>query len=329
VRAYDYEGEFILTYGGEGQGPGEYTRPEMVAADASGRVFVLDNQLGRINVYARSGEPVYTWPLETKSIMFARMFPLIDGTSWMQVDARLDQGPGRRLGAQAVGPNGSQEVVWAPDIECERSTFESPVGDQQVTPYSPFVYSSPAPDGKLVYGASDRYQFETLSPNGSRLIVERYWDPVPVLPEHKEWERRQTVATTRSAYANWSADASAFELDDSQIPDHKPAYRQFVPTQSGELWLRRLGPSERLTGCAGDPLEVGYAAAREDPCWRDRAIIDAFDGDGRYLGDVEVPEELMNLGPLAIRGRVVAGVMQDDAGTYMVKRYRLVLPGEE
>jgi len=33
------------------------------------------------------------------------------------------------------------------------------------------------------------------------------------------------------------------------------------------------------------------------------------------------------VGSLAIRGRVVAGVV-DDAGTFVVKRYRLVQPGE-
>jgi len=330
VRAYDYEGLFTRTYGSEGQGPGEYAMPEMVAADASGRVFVLDSQLGRINVYAPSGEPVDTWSLETRSIFARRIFPLADGAIWKPVDARSDQAGVRRLGAQAVGPTGSQDVVWAPDIDYERSTFETPIGNQSMTPYSPNHYSSPAPGGKLVYGASDRYQFEVLAPDGSRLIVNRHWDPIPVLPEHKEWQRGQTIASTRAAYASRSADAAVFELDTSQIPDHKPAYRWFVPTQTGEIWLHRLGPSEPLTGCAGDPLEVGYAAAREDPCWRDRAIIDAFDGDGRYLGDVEVPEYLIRyVGSLTIRGRVVAGVMQDDAGTYVVKRYRLVLPGEE
>ena len=330
VRAYDYEGEFTLTYGGEGQGPGEYTRPELVAADASGRVFVLDNTLGRINVYAPSGEPIDTWPLETRSRYARRMFALADGAMWKPVDARSDQVFVPRLGAQAVGPTGSQDVVWAPDIDCERSTFESPIGDQQMTPYSPSYYSSPAAGGKLVYGASDRYRFEVSALDGSRLTVERYWDPVPVSPEHKEWQRRLVTASTRAAYASRSAEAAAFDLDTSQIPDHKPAYRWFVPTQSGEIWLHRLGPSEPVTGCAGDPLEVGWAAAMENPCWRDRVIIDAFDGDGRYLGDVEVPEYLMRyVDLLAIRGRIVAGVMQDDAGTFVVKRYRLLLPGEE
>ena len=324
VRAYDYAGLFIRTYGREGQGPGEYTSPEAVAADASGRVFVLDIRLRRINVYAPSGDPVDTWPLETGSCCTARMFPLADGTIWKPVDEWLDPNGSFRLGAQVVGPTGSQDVVWAPDIDYEQSTYENPDGYRLMTPYSPLHYASPAADGKLVFGASDRYRFEVLSPDGTRLIVQRYWDPIPLPPEHKEWERRRQLVFDREV------NDPEYQLDSSQIPDHKPAYRWFVPTQSGEIWLQRWGPSEPLAGCAGDPLEVGRVVARENPCWRDGAIIDAFDGDGRYLGDVDVPEELMPyVNPLTIRGRVVAGVAQDDAGTYVVKRYRLVLPGEE
>jgi hypothetical protein len=285
-------------------------------------------RLRRINVYAPSGEPVDTWPLETGSCCTSQVFPLADGTIWKRVDMSLGIAR-RRLGAQVVGPTGSQDVVWAPDIEYERSTFESPMGTLP-TPFSPSKPSSPAPDGKLVFGASDRYRFEVLAPDGSRLIVERFWDPVPVPPEHKEWERRLALASCRAAASNPSVSGSACELDSAQIPNHKPAYSALAPTQSGEVWVHRSGPSESVTGCAGDPLEVGWVAGRQDPCWRDKAMIDAFDRDGKYSGDVAVPEELLPYeGPLAIRGRMVVGVVRDDAGTYVVKRYRLVLPGEE
>jgi len=245
------------------------------------------------------------------------------------VDETTDQIGFLRFGAQAVDGTGSQAIVWAPEIQYERSTFQGPFGPA-TSPFSPFHYSSPAPDGKLVFGASDRYRFDVLAPDGSRLVVERYWDPVPIPPEHKEWARRLTLASHQAVAANLGIDVEDDQLDSSQIPDHKPAYRWFVPTQSGEVWLQRLGPSEPLTECAGDPLEVGWAEARGNPCWDDGVIIDAFDGEGKYLGNVEIPEELrLSVGKLTIRGRMVAGIARDEAGTIMVKRYRLVLPGEE
>jgi hypothetical protein len=58
-------------------------------------------------------------------------------------------------------------------------------------------------------------------------------------------------------------------------------------------------------------------------------LIDAFGEDGRYLGQIAVPDGFREWPAPFVRGNSVFGVVEDDAGTIMVKRYRLVLPGEE
>ena len=64
----------------------------------------------------------------------------------------------------------------------------------------------------------------------------------------------------------------------------------------------------------------------QGPCWQRTITFEVFDSDGRFLGNVELPE----LRPFVMYAneRVVIGYVEDDAGTIMVKRYRLVLPGE-
>ena len=48
-----------------------------------------------------------------------------------------------------------------------------------------------------------------------------------------------------------------------------------------------------------------------------------------YLGEVQVPDGFRPaLGTLFSRGDMMLAVIQDRAGTIMVKRYRLVLPAE-
>ena len=75
----------------------------------------------------------------------------------------------------------------------------------------------------------------------------------------------------------------------------------------------------------------------EAPCWRDRTILDAFDPEGRYLGEIDIPEifynkrfavQMFNPQPF-VREEMVLAAVEDEAGTIIVKRYRLVLPGEE
>ena len=73
-------------------------------------------------------------------------------------------------------------------------------------------------------------------------------------------------------------------------------------------------------------------------CWEDTFILDAFDQEGRYLGEIGIPPGATAamltfaqgyMDRLAVvRGDLVILREQDESGTVMVKRYRLVLPGE-
>jgi sugar lactone lactonase YvrE len=111
---------------------------------------------------------------------------------------------------------------------------------------------------------------------------------------------------------------------------HKPAFAQLVSAVSGEVWVLREGPSERLEDGVEDPLEAGWEGASENAAWRSRWIIDVFSPDGRYLGEVEAPQGIQPSGPrFFVDDRTVVAVVEDVEGTIMVKRYRLVLPGEQ
>ncbi len=71
-----------------------------------------------------------------------------------------------------------------------------------------------------------------------------------------------------------------------------------------------------------------------DVCWQDALFFDVIAEDGRYLGSVDVRNEMREqirrwARTPHLAGDRVTAVAVDDAGTIMVKRYRLVLPGEE
>ncbi len=107
-----------------------------------------------------------------------------------------------------------------------------------------------------------------------------------------------------------------------EIPPTKPAYSNLLPDQSGRVWVIRSGRGSY------NPLCDDPEPPRGTECWIEEAIIDVFGSDGRYLGSVELPENL-DLRPVPfIRDDLVIGVVEDEAGTIMVKRYRLVLPRE-
>jgi len=325
LRVYDLDGNFVRDLGSEGQGPGEFTSPALVAADDGGRAYVLDSRLRRINVYGPDGESLDTWPVPEPRCCVWPMYPLTGEAMWVPVQEWFNDRTERRFGIQAVGPSGPNgEISLIPELELEQATFLVEGEFEDIAPFSPWLTWNPAYYGRLLVGTSDQYRFEVHHPDGSRLMVSRYWDPVPVPADQKEYERRRKVAFRRRY------NGPEFNWDGAEIPDHKAAYIALVPARSGETWVIRQGPSQRMTDCAEDPLEEGDRAAYERPCWVDEWIYDAFGADGRYLGDIEVPDGLPTIAlSLFIDGdRVVAAVEGDD-GVYRVKRYRLVPPGEE
>jgi len=324
VRVYDHDGNFIRNLGRLGQGPGEYQYPAVVAADSTGRAFVLTSHNGRINVYSPTGEPLDSWPMPSSRCCAWPMYLLTGESLWAPVQEWNEGHTERRYGLQVVGPSGPYgEVTFIPELEYEETTYEVRPGFAW-PPFSARLIWNPAPDGRMLVGVSDRYRFEVHARDGSTLVVEEHWDPVPVPPEHKEWERRYAVAFQRRG------NAPEITWDGAEIPDHKTAYTRLIPTLSGETWVARWGASVRLPGCVEDPVEAGQQTAWENPCWSNEEIVDAFDADGRYLGEVEMPPGVRLSAPrLFIDDRLVVAEIESEAGTITVKRYRLVLPGEQ
>ncbi len=328
VRTYDLDGSFIANIGGEGEGPGEFDYPAPIAADPSGHLFVLDSRHGRVNVYTSAGEPIDTWPLSISRCCAWPMFALGPEELWVPIRELIrDPNDPRdyRVGIQSVGPSGPQgPVTWIPDLEFDQPTYELN-GRPRPTPYAPEIKWNAGPERTVLFGVPDRYRFGVIRADGTQLVVERYWDPAPLTAEQKEWERRLTVA-----FQHLGNDPD-FVWDGASMPNHKPAYNWLGPALSGEIWVLREGPSVRVADCVKDPVEAGYRDAVENPCWESRWILDVFGADGRYLGEVEQPSGMTSVVGMEafVDGRMVVARAEDEAGTVMVKRYRLVLPGED
>lgn len=52
--------------------------------------------------------------------------------------------------------------------------------------------------GGIVAGTSDAYRYQVYRQDGSRLVVERYWDPVPIRAQRREYERRYRIGARRA-----------------------------------------------------------------------------------------------------------------------------------
>lgn len=66
VQVFNTEGEFLLKFGSNGEGNGQFNAPTGVAVDVNGNIIVADWGNSRIQVSARSLTARYlshTWPM--------------------------------------------------------------------------------------------------------------------------------------------------------------------------------------------------------------------------------------------------------------------------
>ncbi len=305
LRVYDSEGTYLTTFGGEGDGPGEYRRPDGLSLGPDGRVYVRVFRQQRINVYDRDGNVVET---------------LNEGPRFMQ------RGPLRALGNGVVytrvrdGYIGLSEdgrsIGSIPYPEYERAPLvvRTP-GNEWLVPFSPWAHVELTPAGALVAGFSDEYRFTVTSLDGRRIVLGRDVEPVPVLEAEREWHQAR--------FLEQLGDERPEEGEIPEVPDHKPFFSGFVATHDGHVWVIRPGPGELSEDCEefrrrGMPDEVST-------CWRDSTFVDASEFDsGQFVGEISLPDGFLTSVAPHIEGDRVVGVVLDEAGTYRVKRYRLV-----
>ena len=224
---------------------------------------------------------------------------------------------------RAYGRRVTNTVTRAiPEVALEPARVTGPDGRPHGLPYSPTLVWRVTPSGALIVGASDTYQFEIHVPDGPVTRVRREVELPALSAEEADWMRRIQIAVGR-APEGW---------DGAELPDRMPAFMSFVPAQSGEIWVNRFAPSAPVPGCADTAAETRDELMGRGPCWERTRGLDVFGSDGRFLGPIELPDELRELNQLAspwIDGDRFIMAVADDAGTIMVKRYRLVLPGEQ
>ena len=335
VRVYDREGVFLRDIGRRGQGPGEYQQPHRVAIDGDGTVFVSDvGGIAKVILYSPAGEYVDTWswtlrsfPATQRLVMTSAGIPYLES---IEFEGSIPTEAESRWGMQAVGPEGKSGELREfprPDapIRFQLTYLDGGMGTR--VPFAPRFATAMLPRGELVYGEGPGYVFTIAAADGSTTIVECLAEPVAILAAEREALERFTTSRIRSRDPSWT-------WNGPPVPEHQPAYETFYPAQDGRLLVSRGGPGERVESpdCIDDPSPDDFLQAqRQDRtlsvCWRDPLIWDVFGSDGRYLGDLELPDLPVVADPFMDNETVLLAI-EDEAGTIMVKRYRLVLPGE-
>jgi hypothetical protein len=325
LRKHSATGEFIATLGREGEGPGEYNRPDAgLVALADGRILLRDPGNARISVYSADGE--YLDGLRIRGGWMSSR-PLFHDTAgnvyqWITLNPE-DDFSDWSTGLVRYGPDGiAGDTLEVPDYDFEppqveaRSDGERRSFASTPVPFSPDITWAYSPLGYFAVGLSERYAIDLFVTPDQVLRIERGdWAPIPVLPEeHAEQERRIT-AMMQGIQPGW-------RWNGPPIPDTKPPYEEFFVGTDGRIWVQLYQEAYKNVAVEEEAEEIrpGYAPPA---VWEEPVAFDVFEPHGTYLGMVRAPEGLrMHPTPVA-RGDTIWAVVVDDMDVEYIARYHV------
>jgi hypothetical protein len=302
--AFDPDGKFLFAGGGLGEGPGEFAGggPFRILVAAGDSIVIPDGFLGRANLFTPEGRFVRSFPLETQDLA---------PRQWM------------------VGPQGSvfarrlfdsQDLIVRLDLEGRQLeslvTLEYPQRlPSRDDPTSPALTPVPVwatlPTGEVVHGHSHAYRLTASAPSGAiRLIVTR-----PLTARAlSDAERLAFRDRLREVLKNRGAPPTAVDQAMRLIsgPEREPLIIKILAGPEETIWVQRAQTIDvmDLTG-----LNLFRADGLGSERW------DVFSGDGRFLGQVQLPDRF---DLRRIRGDQLFGVQRDAFDVPAVVRLRIL-----
>jgi hypothetical protein len=326
VRVYDMAGDHVADIGQPGEGPGEFRRITDVGIDTVRGHLVVRESAGVIHRLTLSGELVnrsperfhYSFSREGLDLRVTRdgrvLFP--------QYHAELRPTFVRRFFLYELDSSGAPVDSLELPIESDQPyTLKAYVNPgtfrPEPVPFAPRELWTVGWDGSFISAFAEEYRIEIRYPNGTRTVIEREAEPIPVDADEREAHVRRVYEILRDVDSRW-------DWDGPEIPDFKPWLIDIFPDRSGRIWVLREGKGHPVDGWA-EPTD--WRGWKYDPEWESENWFEVFDeATGRYLGRVDTPEGFLLEPEPLIDGDLFLCLTKDEYDRPIVRRYRLSSP---
>ena len=308
LRVFDASGNHVVTWGGRGEGPGEFDNLWQVHRWPGDSLLALYSQARRLTVLDPEGH-------------YGRDFALRRGRQFFSVEDVLPGGA--ILTSDFVRPSDrppgfsrlpSHYRVRGPEGET-RSSLGSFPGPEMFTIRTargvsgggiPFRHrvSAFAWGDFVAVAQNDRYEIKAFDLDGTlRKIVRRDHELVAPTPAHVDAYIEDQVAASPEEERTQRRAELRESLRHRYVPETHPAYAAAMSDLADHLWVREYNlPGE------GDAK----------PAWT------VFDPDGQVLGFMETPA---GLSIFEVGEDYILGLTRDDLGVEYVQVWSLERPG--
>lgn len=341
VRKFDRHGDFLLRFGGRGEGPGEFGNLSGMAILEDGLVAIVDRPRRRVSLFdSSSGEYRGQWETPNQWLTWSRHLVVnrLAGGAYfglapqMPLDGKPVTWP--RPVFVSVDLRGTVlDTIWAPERfvqECgTRSSQAVRSGhyeDLRVR-YAPKVVWTISSPGDLVIGCPRELQFDVISPGGSVVSSDIVpIEPVSISADEMTWFLSE-IESSRGL-AEELAKVNSVETDPVRqllrydYPDSKAAYKTITVGRDGKIWVQLSQPSTESAVPNGSKYwhnETGGA-------------FEVFEGSGTHIGsatlsaDVWIDPDIPSSVAVVVTSEHFWAVTLDSLGAQYVTRFSISWP---
>lgn len=249
VRVFDPKGGHLTTFGGEGEGPGEFSGDIRGIRSLEGDMIAVQNGRWNVHVFSSSGDYIRSLPGPLQASVYAPLTAWVTGTSYLlgntvrEPDTRSPDGV-FRLSYDYTVWSGSDSTIAVigrfPGVEQFReNTADNPL-------IIPFGRESKTAicAGRIYVGDNQAYGISVYAPNG-RLIqmIRKRYRPLSLSAADRAAARRRVLEGPLFDVSLPPAFRESMEkqAESIPIPDTHPAFQELACDRLGLLWV--LNPS--------------------------------------------------------------------------------------
>jgi hypothetical protein len=231
IQKYDREGNFILTIGRRGQGPGEFIQPQKLYLDSENNLYVSD--VGRIQIFDSEGnfkdsfKPLHSLSCRgvTKDgniVMVKYPYPSEDGkTELLILDSK-----GKLI----------KNIASFPYQKPYRIKGHSPSN-----PYSYRLYFCSSSYGIEAYGYSSEYKLSVLDASGDLIYrITKDETPTSITTKEKKQVINRYMEMQKKLQIGPKLKRSEVEKA-YKFPKSKPFYTRLIMDDKGRLYVSKFG----------------------------------------------------------------------------------------
>jgi len=313
VSVHDPQGRTLLTFGREGEGPGEFGYPTRLLLAPPDTIKVFDARLFRVTGFSSAGAVLATVNVPAE-IQFGQ-------------DEEVRFGPGGELyklgyagyreslmaaldGVKGVVRGRNTIETWTPPRADWQRLTEVPglevyvdVGESSLhgVRYARRPLWAPAPGG-FWHADNSRYEFAKYTSEGTLVCRVRVpWEPARTSNEEREAYYAAEDLAGDSRFTEARRAQIRQDRQDIPFPDYKPVISSSLVAQDGDLWINPVADS----------------AATSETSWH------VLGPTGRPKGVVNLPARFR---PLHIVGDRVYGRELNELDVHQVAVYRVDIP---